>query len=366
MTDANLLSLQTDRSHQITDPFNNIAKKIRSLKTPISKLDLSVTNATRIVRKIDELFTAINDICQAITATHRTCLVLTPIPLVGEIAKGLANILDRVANFAQNIRSKLKLLKQDVVDDAGSRLDRVKIGLNKFQEVTKQINRDLPQLTEIVTAVDSAFHNSQPLGAILTAENADDRLERFVQDYQSIELAILDIETAIDRELIPNIADFSKLLKYDLTSLESAIDGAIDKIKIIESLLAPIKNAIQEIEKVIAPVKWVFDAVEYIFNEIFKPIIAKILEITGLQHLIDNLEQKLEEVLGIFDIFKQIKKVFNLQKITDCSTFLDVSSNSNAVSVLIDRWNFLARTLAGYSQYYQHYQQEQALRSSQG
>lgn len=351
MTDANALSVQTERSDRITDRFNNIAKKNRSLKISIAKLDLSVTNATRIVHKIDELFTAINGICQATIATHRTCLVLTPIPLVGEIAQGLANILARVANFAQNIRSKLKLLKQDVVDDAGSKLDRVKIGLNKFQAVTKQIHRDLPQLTAIVTALDSAFHNSQPLGAILTGENADDRLERFVKDYQAIELAILDIETAIDRELTPNIAELAKLLKYDFTSLESAIDGAIGKIKIIESLLAPIKNAIQEIEKVVAPVKWVFDAVEYIFNEIFKPIIAKILEITGLQHLIDNLEQKIEEVLRIFDIFKQIKKVFDSQKIADCSTFLDVSSNSNAVSVLIDRWNFLAQTLADYSQY---------------
>lgn len=355
MTDSNSLSTQNDPFHQVLDDLNKIADKVRALVDPVFKLDLAVTKANGIVHDVDDLFIAINDTCKAITITRDACGALTLIPVVGEIAQGAANVLSKIASFANSISSDLQPLKKDVVDKVGAILDKVKKGLNKVQEITTKITNDVPDYTNTVTILDGLIGIARSLAKVFKGNDAADSLDKLVDEYNKIKeevsSAVLPLAEALDKNLVTKINDFVQLIEESINSLENIIGGAIDKIKSVDSVLSPIKTALQDVEETIAPVRWVLDAGEWVFDKVLKPVIDEILEATGLESLVGKLEQELEEKLGITEVTKELKKAFNLDKITDYGTLFDLSSSSSAASVLSAQWTLLANTLASYSQH---------------
>lgn len=353
MTDSTLLSKQNDPFHQVIDDLNEIAGKVGRLVEPTFKLDSATTKAYEIALNVDDLFIAVDEACKALKYTQKVCSVLTPIPVVGEIASAAANILKKVAAFTETIYKDLQRIKSKVVDKAKAILDKVCKGVDKVQTTTTEITNDIPNYTNTVTILDCLMRIAQPLAEVLKGNEAADRLDKLVDTYNKIKESVLSVISPLAKELdklVTIVPDFVQLLESVTKSFEHSIGEVIDKIKGVAHVLSPIKDAMHSIEEAIAPVKWALDASECVFDKVFKPVIDEVLKVTGLQTLVDRLQHELEEKLGITNVIKKIDEAFKLDEITNYGSNFDLSSNSSSVSIASNQWILLVKTLDSFSQ----------------
>jgi len=349
----NLIEDTEDPFKEVIAKLDDIASKVGTFIQPIKELDHAVNQANTIVGDVERLFTAVDGVAIAIVDTRNICLALTPIPVVGEIADEAAAILSRVNQFAEEQKNILTPIKKDV-DKVGSILSKVKNGLNELLKVIQEISTDVPSFANTVLILDCLLEIAQPLAEVLKGNEAADRLNKVIEEYNKIKEDVArEIEPVINAvdDITSIISDFVKTIENAVATVGDTIGSALKSLESVDEILSPIKTTISKIEDAIAPVKWALDAASCIFDKVFKPVIDEVLKITGLQSLVDSLENEIEKALGIDKVINALKSAFNLEKITQYGSLFDLTSNSSATSIITIGWNCLRTTLGAYSQH---------------
>lgn len=349
---AVLAAVATDPFKEVLAQMNDIAAKVGKITGPVTDLDTALGKVTGVIEDIDELFTALDDVCTAINDTRLVCLGLTAIPVVGEVAGEAAGILSDVSTVAQDLKKFFDPVKQDI-DKVDKVLTKVQNGLDKLRAVTVAISTDVPNFTNTVMILDCLMEIAQPLAEALKGNDAADRLDALITEYNKIKEEVAgDIEPVIKAidAIATVVSDFVVMLDDAVKSVADKLSGALSSLNSIDSVLGPIGHAMQKVEDAIAPVKWALDAASCIFNKVFKPVIDEVMKVTGLQSLVDKLEDELKHYLGIDAVINAISKAFHLDKITQYGALFDTTNSDSATSQSVSGWSTLSTTLGSYSQ----------------
>ena len=83
---------------QVLSDLDNIAQNTGLLVEPLAKLDSAVSGTKTVVDDIGDLFTIVDDVCLIIDELGVLAVALNAIPVVGEIADALDEVVVPVAN----------------------------------------------------------------------------------------------------------------------------------------------------------------------------------------------------------------------------------------------------------------------------
>lgn len=334
---------------QVLSDLDNIAQNTGLLVAPIAKLDSAVSGTKTVVDDIDGLFTIVDDVCLIIDELGVLAVALNTIPVVGEIADALDEVVVPVANDVKAVVSPL----QNTFKDIDTILGDVVEGITDLEKVMQAISTDIPNVTNVVAVLNCLLEIATPLVNAMSGTAAASRLSKVVDEYntikQEVSSDVLPVANAID--------DISKVVGEFATELEKAIDevqdkvgGAIASIEHASSILSPIHEAVKILNDALSPVMWAIDAVECIFEKIIMPIVDDILKATGLEKLIDGFEVKVEKALGIRPIVVDIQNAFAFSSIQQSGSSFQLSSNTSSASIAHNKWFELAATLDKYYQ----------------
>jgi archaellum component FlaC len=277
-----------------------------------------VTSANGILADLDPLLefpkdldTAITELDELLGAITEATSLLTPVPIVGEIAIALDEAL-------MDIQEVMTSIDADIVKPVEEFSNKIEKIVKDIESKLSDVDTGIKMLEEKVT---ESIHTISMIVSILSiakkipVEGIEQIITTLVDAYNSTIDEINKILPTIDsvtnelKSILEPIAD-------ELSSIKGGFfDKLSDKVGHVEDLLNklnPINDILSHIQVVLKPFEWVLDKAESIIQKVLSPVIDPLLA---------PIEEKIAQGLGLPPEF-----VEDIQKLLS-----DNSANSDSM-----------------------------------
>ena len=143
----------------------------------------------------------------------------------------------------------------------------------------------------------------------------------------------------------------SSILKPAVAAMEdfytSVFQPIFDHIKSATGVFNEIGKVVGKVKNTIAPVKWALHAASCVFDQVIKPVIDGIMNVSclilhdiyihqfilqglGLKNLVNNFTSKLTGPLHLAEFLTKIEQAFDLDKLMSASTAMSDSATGAA------------------------------------
>lgn len=232
---------------------------------------------------------------------------LIPIPFVGGLACEISGV---VTPF----RVPLKMMEDvlDGIDKGINGIDKViqasdKI-TNKIITVDNSVELFLPKAAKTVTVLGYVIQIIKCVLPILCETTLSEKVEE-------LEAKINDIYAKVDKAVgkvdgtIHSLQSDLVKVETDCNNISTGIDGIkdfTDRFSKVADVINPVTNAVDRVIDTVTPIKWVLKKTDCLINKILKPAVDEILKETGLGKLVDPLKNKLESLLDLKNMQKEL------------------------------------------------------------
>jgi hypothetical protein len=340
----------TNTFQTVINDANNLATLTAPLAQKVDQLRSDLDAVSSFLDRVSTLDSDLNDATTAISDVKDVCLGLSPVPIVGELADTVADACTLINDTVGQAIQQVSDFVNETISPAKTLIDSIKSGVNDVDTALDDIATYVPIFTNtlaILQALDSIAEN------LITALDGSDlatRLQALRATYDSLRQEVEAGITAINgvtTTLAGALDDISGPLEKTV-GFAADVESAIDSVGKVTEILDPIKSALDTVENAIAPVKWALDAASCVFDTVLSPVINEVLELTGLEGLVDGIGTKLANALGVTAILNDIG---NAVSVTDLTNFANVIENNagSAASTFLNGWQQVKTTLDKYS-----------------
>ncbi|GCA63035.1 hypothetical protein KIPB_007451 [Kipferlia bialata] len=225
--------------------------------------------------------------------------------------------------------------------------DDMSAGLTKFTNVVVEVTVTVPQYLNTVQILSYLLDIAGPLTEVLEGTDPGKRLHSVVEDLTSTRDTVgkaltpfADCLSTVMKALQPIIQFLNKMF----SELGDGAKAVLATLKKGGDMLRPITEGFNKVMHAIAPVRWALEAVSCIVNKVLMPVINKILEVTGLKHLLDEAEEKVMKMLGLGSLLDAVMAV-DPKAIGNQGSAVNDKAGDNSAELMCQ----LGSALGGYS-----------------
>ncbi|NDW11781.1 hypothetical protein D0T50_02620 [Bacteroides sp. 214] len=328
--DTTIKALQ--RIEKITESLN---PHLFSVTERISHIESIVNNVYTLTHNVDSC-------CKAISILEKLTQALTPIPIIGEIILPISRIIGTAGEFAKAMHNTLKSL-DNALKKLRQLLQKVHGGVDELAQCNKMIHDHIPEFIKTIRIIEYLIQLAEIAAPILMGDDINKRLNELIDHLKKIENAASIPINELDK-LLNEIDNVTNAIEEECNKIKGntkELASGIEKIGNVIKIIEPIARVLNTIIDAIAPIKWVLNAIGCLIDKILKPIINAILEVTGLNRLLDFFKENLMKYLGITAIIDAVKKHLTpedfLKKLEKLSaSFQEISSGWNVLSASLE------------------------------
>lgn len=325
--------------------FNSTLQNLKSTTAQVGKLQAPITSIQSLVQDVDTLLADIVDILNfaeevdsIIEVVAEALNFLDAVPIVGEIAGIMAEVIETIADAFQEALETMQELKSSIISPVQDVLKDMKIGLTDIRKVVVDISQKVPGYVNTVEILLYLSQIASPIAKILEDTNtpggAATRLDAVLTAFNKVGTDVGDAIGALS-PVLTVIEDAVKVLVdlFDAITGQNAGSQAQNQKSDSTNAHGNAQNTgdgFSRMQNAIKPVAWILDAILCIFKEILEPIINAILEATGLKAAVDAAAEAIFCKLGVSP---QNPVLTNMSKQTTGSTNASgISSNGAHVN----------------------------------
>lgn len=316
------------------DPFSNVLQEMNDCLSSVGELNEPLQLASSVVTGLDDCLHGASDFTNvlslvedAVDGAEGIIPVLSPIPVVGEVADAFDGVLASINSVITATTDTFEEINGAIITPVMDVLDDVKKGMVDLQKVVTMVSTTVPQYVNTVSILSYLMDIAYPLTQLLVGTEPGERLNKVVTELNTVKdkvgTAVKPLADGL-KKITDGIKYFADEVKKMLEKLFDAIDSflrdklgykgpklsvdtAINGIEHAAQIAGSIMSGLEKAVTSLAPVRWALDAIKWITDHILKPVINWIMKHTGLQKLVDSAEEAVCKKLGVEDIFGFIK-----------------------------------------------------------
>ncbi len=340
-----------------SDPFSDVLTSLQQSTSKIALLAPPLTTAADVVRIIEEvldatgaIITVFDDLEEVVQLVEGVLPLLSPFPVVGEIADGFEEPLGTVNTALGDVKQVFQQVKQDVVDPVKKVLDDIQTGLVDVQKVVLAAGEQLPNYINTIQILNYLAEIADPLVKVLEGTGPDgpeQKLNDLLDRLNQVKAGVVKVAGPMAKGL----ADVETGVSYLATDLKKASDaigdhvrGAVDAVRGAVSLLQPISDAFDRVLDVLKPLKWLLEAVQWLVDHTLKPATDEVLKVTGLETLIKGAEDALLAKLGLKQVAEMVQANVDQNDISAQQSSVGSQQGANMSTL----WSGLGTALGDY------------------
>ena len=289
--------------------LNGALSQFAPMVPPIDGLTAIVTDVDNLLKGVGDLITGLSEIDTLAGLLAEVLEFLSPIPIVGEVVDVIASAVEAGVDVIASVVDTAQTLNTDVIQPVVTVLNDIATGLGDIRAVVVEIGQTVPGYINTIEILNYLSGVAAPIAKVLEGTGPAQQLNDLLQDFATVQTDVGAALAAFDPAITAIGAAVAAVASV-LTAISNGIGTAgADALKVVQGVLSvtqPIYDGFMRVENAITPLKWVLDALECIFNTILKPVIDFILEVTGLQALVDNVGKAIFDKLGLTPVLTQI------------------------------------------------------------
>lgn len=285
----------------IIDYTKKLESNIRKLTPKMAEVSEQLNNVKNIVSIVDVLAKEVRALEQGFATVKNVTKAMSCIPIVGTICTQFSNI-------CQSAEAILKGFDKPI--------DVIRKGLDSADRTVKKVNTVVEKSYQKLVLTQDKLLVYQESGKVIVsfveiAEEfglAEDILEKLETQASKIDNCLNDINYGIENFENTVLSEVGKI-EEQIDALKSKFSTVLNVFDEISKIIVPIGKAFDTILNVIKPLKWVLNAIGFIFDKLLKPAIDKVLAVTGIKKLIQELENKVLHALGIDKLKEEVENL---------------------------------------------------------
>jgi DNA-binding FrmR family transcriptional regulator len=249
---------------------------------------------------VDNILDSAVETLKDIDALSKGTAFLLPVPFVDGIAGEISNIVNPFSNPLGDMVKVLTDIKKgiDDIDKVVKASDKV---TDKVIVVDDSVELFLPKAAKTVTVLGYVIQIINCILPILAETSLSEKVAELQKKINTIDdnvdKAVTKVDTTINK-LQKDLQKAEDECKKISTSINS-IKGFTDKFSKVTNAIKPVSDAVDKVINTITPIKWVLKASDCLIKKVLKPAVDKIMEVTGLNKLVEPLKDKIESLLDI-------------------------------------------------------------------
>lgn len=296
------------------DALSQSAKKVQALELPIDEAHEIVDVVDRVLIDLHEVPSLLSGIGEMLTGLEGVLDILDAVPLVDVVTGPCTQVVDTSRQIVTETNDTCQSIDHSVIKPCKTAFDDLNKGLSKAHDIVNTISMTIPDYLNTIEILHYLSEIAVPLTKILKGSEPAERLNKLLT-------ALNKVEDDVGKALAP-LAEFLNKITKVIGSIGEALSHAFKKMKStmkmidqglewVEHAFQPIIDGFHKVVHAIKPIRWALDAVHWIFEKVCKPIIHEILKYTGLENLINELTEKVEEKIGIKPIIDLLQDNIN-------------------------------------------------------
>lgn len=291
--------------------LNDIADECHGVEPYLEKAEVIIQDVENISSAVMSIEKYSKDLEESLVVLSDLCYVLGAIPFVGAFVSRVGTVLSKVkiplkdlnklATEAKPLIETIKQSSKTLSKECAFFKKEMNFADSHFRNYASSLDM-LVNCIKVLTIVSESFSNEQ------TKKEFDGLIADIETTIDHVSSGINDVENEIKaaQQTVSQLNDdFEKAAKPFI----KVSDGINKAFGSISSFFSPITHAFNKILNAIKPIKWLLKALSAVFKKIINPIINKILDLIGINKLLDKINQKIEELLHIDELKQKITDI---------------------------------------------------------
>lgn len=329
----------------ILQKLTAIRGSIVHVNQSLSQVDSLLCEVEKVLLDVERIIHLVRECTTSLKVLRETSTALSSVPIVGgcinalskaigaveKALKPLSGVLSKVDNCLSSLKKEIKLFHA---------------GTSETISFTKLAETELPKIVNTLTVLNYLLQIVKVLLPIVEGTDLQQKMDAIREKLDGIENAVRLPIQQFDESLVTVSASLTSIRDWcnELKRKTKGITQIAQAFQSVSNIISPIGNAIKKILNAIAPIRWVLQAVSCLIDKVLTPVVNAILKATGLQHLIDKMEQSIMEKLGISKLLDELTSVIdNSALVKELEKAIDIKS------LLSDRFDALCAGLEDFS-----------------
>lgn len=271
---------------------------LQTVEDVVSTVDLALVNVSKIpsiLQTIDGVMVGIGGILK----------VLAAVPIVDVVATACQGVMTTAQSLLKQAKIMADEINRALIKPCRTIFEDLEKGIGKALTVVTTISQTIPNYINTIQILIYMEAVARPLVKVLKGTESEESLNKLLDEFDAV-------KKAATRALDP-VAEFLHDLDSAMQAIIHALGDEYEKIKStaesvaadldwVESKFRPLENGFNKVLHAIAPVKWALDAIQWVFDHVFQPVVREILKKTHLDSQVGRVRETIEEKLGIKSI----------------------------------------------------------------
>jgi len=346
---AAAVSAQLDPFDAVLLSLKESAHSVEGIVKPIADVDSIVVTVDDVLAGLSKIPQDLNIIKEILKVLDAALMLLTPVPIVGEIANVGRTVVTFASETCGTVQQTAKEFVTVIIDPVKTAFDDLRAGIQKAISILKTIAQTIPDYINTIQILNYMNKLAIPLVGLFKETDAGKRLDKLTKEFDALQKEVTKILGPVAefiKDLGKAIGAIDQVLGKAFQEVKNTAVSVLNALRSIENVFRPIRDGFNKILHAIKPVKWALDALSFIFDKVVKPVIEKILKKTGLEaKIFDPIKREVEEKLGIEPIVDMLEG-----KVSKAGADLwQKGAGSAAAGLGGENWEKLAVALARYN-----------------
>lgn len=298
------MSKKTDVLYKAVDHINDLNNHLTTVIPTISYVSNELQKVTTSLDLVNKLMKEVHTLEQSIATLKNVCKGLSFIPIIGTVCSEISTICESVRSILAGLDHPIQDIRK-TLEKMDNYIKKMNHQVENVYQKLSLANAKIPSYTSSFDVLIALFEitdivelDTEILKEINKIETEITDLNQFIQTYR-------DKITSIEKEFKTDIQNVTTKIQ----SVRNVFGPFINVFNEIGKVINPIAKGLDTVCNVIKPLKWVLNAFSWLFNKILKPAIKKVLQITGLQKLIDSFEHAITKLLHLDQLKNEVEKI---------------------------------------------------------
>lgn len=298
------MSKKTDVFYKAVDQINDLNSYITTIIPTISYISEELQKVTTSLDLVEKLMKEVHAVEQSIATLKNICKGLSFIPIIGTVCSEISTICESVKSILAGLEHPIQDIRK-ILKNIDNYLKKMNHQVENIYQKLSLANVKIPSYTSSFDLLIALFEiadvvelDKEILKEFNQIEAEIGQLSHFIENYKA---KITSIENEFK-------ADIQSVLTK-VQSIRKVFNPFISVFNEIGKVINPIAKGLDTVCNVIKPLKWVLNAFSWLFNKILKPAIHKVLQVTGIQKLIDSFEHAITKLLHLDQLKAEIEKI---------------------------------------------------------
>jgi hypothetical protein len=280
--------------------------------SPLDECQIALGSVDRALGDVGTFDTVLKDVTDLVQLGADLAEVLGAVPFIDVLAEAAGAVLESAAEALTTAKTTFDNINQETVQPVKSVIDDINAGVADIDRMLTDVTVQVPQYLNTIQILDYLLEVATPLAGLLEGSAPAQRVQTVVTNLNQVldgaGTALKPCAAALD-VVVPGVVQVNGVIGQLVTDMGSGVTSTLNAFDSVSSYLQPVIDGFNSVVDAIAPIRWVLDAVEWLVSEILEPAINWVLEVTGLQSLIDDLKNELLNALGIGQLVSSINPV---------------------------------------------------------